>query len=51
MYSNKDEIDLTDAFDSAIKEQNLLGYLVAGESFDLGSVNAYLHTITNFIKS
>ena len=50
IYSNKGEIDLTDAFDAAIKEQNLLGYLVDGESFDLGNANAYLHTVTNFIE-
>ncbi len=48
MYNNKGEIDLTDAFASAIKEQNLLGYLVDGESFDLGNADAYLHTVSNY---
>lgn len=50
MYNNKGEIDLTDAFESAIREQNLIGYLVEGESFDLGNANAYLYTVSNFIK-
>lgn len=50
MYNNKGEIDLTDAFNDAITNQNLIGYVIDGESFDLGNAGAYLYTISNYNK-
>ena len=39
--NQKGEIDLTEAFRKAIEANDLLGFLVDGESFDLGNATAY----------
>jgi len=44
----KGEIDFTDAFKRAIEKKELIGFLVDGESYDLGNAAAYQAAFTSF---
>lgn len=44
----KGEIELTDALAYVCDNKGMLGYVVDGQSFDLGNANAYRYTVTNF---
>ena len=45
------EIDMTAAFASEIEKESLYGYLVDGESFDLGNATAYRNTVSVYGKA
>ena len=46
--NEKGEIDLTEAFRKAIKEKDLIGFLVDGKSFDLGNAAAYQEAFARY---
>jgi len=46
--NEKGEIDLTEAFRKAIESNDLIGFLVDGESYDLGNAVAYQETFASY---
>lgn len=46
----KGEIELTDALEAARKRCGMIGYVVAGKSFDVGLPEKYLETMTQYAK-
>ena len=46
--NEKGEIDLTEAFRKAIESNELIGFLVDGESYDLGNAAAYQEAFASY---